>query len=178
MVVQLVLDVNGVLVKRKWTRSSKTSDVNVHVLPLHNKGFQHVKIRPFAIQLLRCIDVIPGVMLIFWSSMTGEYMQPIVDMLTTLAGITKFTVMTQADCTVSNHPYSTHKPLFSKDVARIFERYPNSDGTIFIDDSMIKMGYNEDEVIRIVPEWDGIDYDDTVLRELSGELTELVERAK
>lgn len=175
MVVQLVLDVNGVLIKRKWNRSAKKKPDEDAVLPLHNKGFQHIKIRPFALDLLRAIDAIPGVTLIFWSSMTSEYMMPIVDLLSNESGVSNFSVMTQVDCTNLPHPEVTFKPLFAKDVARVYERYPDSDGVIFIDDSMQKMLYNEGETIRIVPEWNGEDYTDIELKTIIGELKELKE---
>lgn len=179
MVVHLILDVNGVLVKRKWTTSAKAISEDDNVLPLVNKkGFQHVMIRPFAVELLRAISSAPGVQLVFWSSMTPEYMDPIIDLLTGLAGVTDYATLSQNECTVGDHPTSSYKKLFSKDVARIYDRFQNSEGTIFVDDSMLKMGYNEGEVICIVSEWDGVDKSDVVLSELIGRLPSLMEEAK
>jgi hypothetical protein len=166
MVVHVALDVNGVLVQRKWsgaTRSAKRS-ADDHVLDMHpKKGWQHVLIRPFALDLLRVIESTPGAELVFWSSMTHDYMQPIVNLLTRLSGITEFAVMTQADCTPTQHPEVRGKPLFCKDAAQIYARYPESEGVVFIDDSALKMRYNAKEVVCILGTWDGLDKDDVEL---------------
>jgi len=92
-------------------------------------------------------------------------MGPIVDLLLLKAGVDPggVCIMTQEDCTSSPHPEVSYKPLFSKDVTKVYKRFPNSDGVVFIDDSILKMGYNGDEVVRIVSEWDGAGDDDTLL---------------
>jgi hypothetical protein len=180
MTIQIVLDVNGVLVKRKWTGGEKQLSPDDNVIPMPTKrGCQHIRIRPHAVELIKAITETPDVILIFWSSMTREYMAPIVDLLLLKAGVDAgdVCIMTQEDCTSSPHPEVSYKPLFSKDVTKVYKRFPNSDGVVFIDDSMLKMGYNKDEVVRIVSEWDGVDKDDDTLSGLIENLTEIIKEA-
>lgn len=177
-----VIDVNGVLIKRIWSKSTKQSNEYDNVIPMPGKnGAQHVYVRPHALSLIKAIADKPNVRLVFWSSMTLEYMLPIVDMLTTKAGVVpeKYTAMSQMDCMVEKHPVHSYKPLFVKNVERIYERFPNSEGTVFVDDSVDKMKYNEDEVIVIVKPWsDHKDLSDSTLKtEIIDDLDNIIQCA-
>lgn len=154
----VVVDINGVLVKRIWSRSKKQSNERDNVLPMESKnGAQHVYIRPYALTLLEHLLKNDEVELVLWSSMTEEYMRPIVDLLLTHVGYTGEKVvktLNQSDCTPLPHPTHKYKPLFAKDVKKIYELLPNIDGVIFIDDSSDKMIFNEDETIIIAKPWE------------------------
>lgn len=169
----VVIDINGVLIKRVWSKSSgntKPKDEHCHVIPMPSKsGCMYIYIRPGALELLRSIYYNKNYALVFWSSMTTEYMDPIVDLLVTTAGLDgsrHVRRLSQIDCTKLKHPTVNYKPLFVKDEKRIYERYPNTDGAIFIDDSPDKMCMNEDSKIIIVKPWDG-NHDDTELIDLN-----------
>jgi hypothetical protein len=155
----VVLDINGVLIQRDWSRSSKPINERDNVIPMEAKrGYMHVFIRPGAIELIHAI-INSGGTLVFWSSMTREYMMPIVYLLVDKAGIKESwypRILTQAECQAVPHPDITikFKPLFLKDEKRIYERFPNTDGVIFIDDNPCKMRLNEDSELIIVKEWE------------------------
>ena len=154
--LHIVLDINGVLINRQWRKSETPINDDDHVIPMYCKvGCMHIFIRPGAIELLQAIAN-SGHVLIFWSSMTKEYMDPIVDLLVKLSGIERYRTMSQVDCAAVTHPDPniTYKPLFIKDVERIYERHPNTDGVVFIDDGPLKMQRNGDCEIIIVPSWD------------------------
>ena len=52
MTIQIVLDVNGVLVKRKWTGGKNKMSPDDNVIPMPTKkGCQYIRIRPHAIKL-------------------------------------------------------------------------------------------------------------------------------
>ena len=124
--LHVVLDINGVLINRKWGKCETPFNDDDHVISTPCKlGCMHVFIRPGAIELLQSVAE-SGHVLIFWSSMTKKYMDPIVDLLVKLSGIKKYRTMSQVDCMSLNHPDPkiTFKPLFVKDVQRIYERHP------------------------------------------------------
>lgn len=152
--IYFVIDINGVLVKRKWSKSLKQSNENDNVIAMPGKnGAQHVFIRPYALELLKIISEKKNVNLIFWSSMTLEYMMPIVNILTKDI-VENFSVMSQIDCTAEQHPEHSYKPLFVKDVSKIYDRFVDVEKVVFLDDSLEKMKYNKNETIVIVKEWD------------------------
>ena len=167
--LHIVLDINGVLINRQWKRSDKGINDDDHVIPMpYKKGSMHVFIRPGATELLKAIAS-SGHVLIFWSSMTKEYMEPIVELLVKLSGIERYRTMSQIDCMITTHPDPkvTHKPLFLKDVQRVYERCPNTDGVVFIDDGPLKMQMNDDCEVVIVPTWgDHTDKTDRTLYDL------------
>ena len=157
--IHVVLDINGVLINRIWRKSDKPLNEYDNVIPMKCKaGCMHIFIRPGAIDSLRDIAD-KGCTLVFWSSMTREYMMPIVDLLIDKAGLKEKwfpRVLCQTDCQAIPHPDPEikYKPLFLKDEKRIYERYPNTDGVMFIDAGPLKMRLNEDSEIIIVPSWD------------------------
>lgn len=158
----VVLDINGVLIQRVWRKSANPINERDNVIPMKRKsGYMHVFIRPGAIELIHEIINCGGI-LVFWSSMTREYMMPIVDLLVDKAGIRESwfpRILTQAECQAVPHPDLTirYKPLFLKDEKRIYERFPNTDGVIFIDDNPCKMRLNEDSELIVVKDWESPD---------------------
>lgn len=163
----VVVDLNGVLIHRRWVRGDKQRGSPDRIfIPMKGKGGgMYVAVRPYAIALLERILAREDMRLVFWSSMTLEYMMPIVTLLQTKlrAPADAFDVLSQEDCTMEPHPKVTYKPLFLKDVQKVLALHPNVEDVIFIDDSEEKMRVNEGAQIIIVKEWDGMDaYDDTL----------------
>lgn len=181
---QIVLDINGVLIERVWHfdhASVDKIDKDVHVIPMVlKKGSMHIKIRPFALDLIRSIQRMDSVDLVLWSSMTKVYMYPIVDLLVSLAGIANcdLTVMSQISCTMSDHPTKVGRKLFSKDIKKVQELFPDGSGVLFIDDSLLKMQYNATGSFKIVKPWDSTMFDDYELSTIIEELPSIVNSAK
>lgn len=166
--LHIVVDINGVLISRVWSKSGKPYNDNDNVIPMETKnGYMHVFLRPGAIELLNAIHS-SGHAVVFWSSMTTEYMMPIVDLIVGKTALNNkyIRILSQVDCVAVRHPDPkiTYKPLFLKDVERIYERYPNTDGVVFIDDEPLKMRCNGDSEVIIVKPWKN--YKDTDDKEL------------
>jgi hypothetical protein len=179
--VPVVVDINGVLIHRKWNKSFVPMNDKDHVTPVANKnGAMHVFIRPHAIQFLNAIHEMPGTTLVLWSSMTLEYMKPIVDLLMSYCppGF-RYSMLSQMDCTAVQHPKIHSRSMFMKDVNRIYERFPSANGVVFVDDTAEKMVFpgNFDEQLCIIKTWGGVDSDDVVLRDLITNLPSCVEAA-
>lgn len=162
----LVLDVNGLLLFRKYKATSFPQEFDAVI------GEFTIFIRPFAKEFLTwCCD---NFIVVIWGTAMKQNLDPLIPLV--FGCNQPHLVLTQAECsdTGLQHPTKRGKALLVKDIHRVWE-HPNLQGfgfdetnTVLIDDAPYKAAWNPTLTAVHPKAWDPYDSENQPLNDCLG----------